>query len=101
MKIFLSQPMTGRTNEQIKTERQELVDYYTSLGHEVIDTVFDFSNVDTKHIGVYYMGYSIVAMADADLVVFMNGWQDSRGCKLEMELAKQYEVPFVFAPQLG
>ena len=40
-------------------------------------------------------------MSDADLVVFMDGWQDSRGCKLELELAKQYEVPFVFAPQLG
>lgn len=101
MKIFLSQPMTGRTNEQIRLERQELVDYYTSIGHEVIDTVFNFGDVDTKHIGVYYMGYSIVAMADADLVVFMDGWQNSRGCRLELELAKQYEVPFVFASQLG
>ena len=100
MKIFISQPMTGRTNEEIVSERQALIDYYTNLGHEVIDTVFNFDDVEVKHIGVYYMGYSIVAMANADLVVFMDGWQNSRGCKLEYELAKQYGVPFVLAPQL-
>ena len=98
MKIFISQPMTGRTNEEIVSERQALIDYYTNLGHEVIDTVFNFDDVEAKHIDVYYMGYSIVAMANADLVVFMDGWQNSRGCKLEYELAKQYEVPFVLAP---
>ncbi len=100
MKIFLSQPMTGRTHEQIVTERQEYIDYFELHGHEVIDTVFNFDDVDVKHIGVYYMGYSIVAMADADLVVFMDGWQNSRGCKLEYELAKQYEVPMLMADKI-
>lgn len=100
MRIMISQPMTGRTNEDIVSERQALIDYYTNLGHEVIDTVFNFDDVGVKHIGVYYMGYSIVAMANADLVVFMDGWQNSRGCRLEYELAKQYEVPIEMASSL-
>ena len=97
---MISQPMTGKTNEEILTEREELVKKLESQGHEVLDTVFDFNDKEVNHLGVYYMGYSLVAMADADLVVFMDGWQDSRGCRLEYEIAKQYKVPMALANEM-
>ena len=40
MKIMISQPMNGKTTEQIRKERVELVKELESQGHEVLDTVF-------------------------------------------------------------
>ena len=41
MKIMLSQPMNGKTNEQIKEEREALVKKLEAEGHEVLDTIFN------------------------------------------------------------
>lgn len=90
MKIMLSQPMTGRTIEEIREERSNLVNDLENQGHEVIDTVFDFEDKDPYNHGLYYMGHSILAMSEVDAVIFMKGWEKSRGCKIEHELALKY-----------
>ena len=41
MKLMISQPMRGKTNEQIREERAELVSRLQEEGNEVIDTVFE------------------------------------------------------------
>lgn len=90
MKIMLSQPMSGRTTEEIKLERKGLVKQLESQGHEVIDTVFNFEGKDPYNCGLFYMGHSILAMSEVDAVIFMKGWENSRGCKIEHELALRY-----------
>lgn len=90
MKIMISQPMTGRSTEEIRQERSNLVVELKRQGHTVIDTVFDFKDKDPYHDGLYYMGHSILAMSEVDAVVFMKGWDKSRGCKIEHELALKY-----------
>ena len=39
MKIMISQPMNGKTNEQIKEERKELVEELEEQGHTVINNL--------------------------------------------------------------
>lgn len=90
MKIMLSQPMTGRTAEEIREERKELVKQLESQGHTVIDTVFNFEGKDPYNDGLFIMGHCILAMSEADAVIFMKGWENSRGCKIEHELALRY-----------
>lgn len=90
MKIMISQPMTGKSTEQICYERRDLVKQLESQGHEVIDTVFNFEGKDPYNDGLFYMGHSILAMSEVDAVVFMPGWDKSRGCKIEHELALRY-----------
>ena len=87
MKIMISQPMRGKTNEQIRSERQELVKQLEMQGHEVIDTVFDISENKSP---IYYLAKSIELLDKADAVVFMPGWQQARGCKIEETCAKEY-----------
>lgn len=90
MRIMISQPMTGKTTEEIRKEREELVKQLESQGHEVMDTVFNFEGKDPYNHGLFYMGHSVLAMSEVDAVVFMPGWQYSRGCKIEHELALRY-----------
>lgn len=87
MKIMISQPMRGKTNEQIREERAKLVRKLEEQGHEVIDTVLDISENKSP---IYYLSKSIELLDKADGVVFMKGWQEARGCKIEHIIAYEY-----------
>ena len=87
MKIMISQPMRGKTNEQIRNERQELVKQLEMQGHEVIDTVLDISENKSP---LFYLSNSIELLDKADAVVFMPGWEKARGCRIEESCAKEY-----------
>lgn len=86
MKIFISQPMKNMSNEVIRKERQKIIEQCELKNYEVIDTIFDFGDKPA----MYYLAKSIEAMSDADIVIFANGWEETRGCRIEFEIAKQY-----------
>lgn len=87
MKLMISQPMRGKTKEQIIAERANLILKLESEGHKVIDTVLDISENKSP---IYYLAKSIELLDKADAVVFMPGWQHYRGCRIEFQVAKEY-----------
>ena len=89
MKIMISQPMRGKTEEQIRTERETLVKELTEKGHEVVDTVFDdFPNGHATPL--HYLSKSIEFLANVDCLVCMPGWKEARGCRIEEQCAREY-----------
>lgn len=89
MKVMISQPMRGKTNEQIRKERSELIFELENKGYEVLDTVFDIAPKDGDE-AIFYLSESIKYLAKADAVFFMKGWEKARGCKIEHEVAVEY-----------
>lgn len=89
MKVMISQPMRGKTNEEIKEERTELIKRLQEEGHEVVDTVFD-DFPEGKATPVHYLAKSIEFIANVEGVVFMKGWENARGCRIEHQIAKEY-----------
>lgn len=96
MKIMISQPMGNKTNEQIRAEREEIVQELAKRNYEVIDTIFEEEAPKGTNIPVYYLGKSIEALSKADKVLFMNGWENARGCKIEHEICLRYEIPVIY-----
>ena len=93
MNVFISQPMNGKEDAQIRYERDELIkDLKRYLGNDIniLDTVFHFTEDVPSLI---YLGRSIEVLAKADLAVFMDGWNDARGCRIEHQVAKDYGIP--------
>lgn len=88
MKIMISQPMRGKTTEQVKEEREKLVKELESQGHEVLNTVFDDFTEDKSPI--YYLAKSIEMLDKADGVIFMKDWERARGCRIEYDIACNY-----------
>lgn len=88
MKIMISQPMRGKTEKQIKDEREYLVKQLQDEGHEVLETVFD--DFDCYASPIAYLARSIEFLDKADAVVFMQGWENARGCIIEHEIALKY-----------
>lgn len=97
MKIAISQPMSGKTKEEIIAERQHIVNQLQELGFEVINTVIDIE--DDNYNPVKYLGKSIELMADADAFLFMNGWEKARGCLIEYKVAQDYNKIIIILPK--
>jgi hypothetical protein len=92
-KAIISQPMKAKTEEQVRSERQEAIKYLNYDGYEVVDTVFpDFTN--QGNIPLKYLAKSIECIADVDLVYFIGDWRNSRGCRIEFECCVQYGINF-------
>ena len=99
MKVFISQPMNGRSDEVIKEEREEIIrvvkEYYGKIigetDIEIIDSFFEDFNVDEGAGPIWYLGKSIMMMDKADVVVFANNWSLARGCNFEHDIAVEYE----------
>lgn len=92
MKVMISQPMNGKTTEQIKNERAEIIDKFNKLHIDVIDTVFNFEAPIESNAPVYYLAESIKEMSKVDAVYFMENWQLARGCKIERKIAEEYGI---------
>lgn len=94
-KIMISQPMRGKTNELIKEERKVLVQELENNGYEVLDTVFDEAPKDTDE-AIWFLSKSIEYLAQADIIFFMKGWEKARGCKIEHQIAVEYDKEIIY-----
>lgn len=108
VRLFISQPMRGKTDEQIESEREKLVEiaeavYFGGGGVEVIDSFFKGGlNAPTgAKAPLYYLSKSLELLATADVAIFAEDWQGARGCRIEHECAKQYRVPMIEFPEEG
>lgn len=88
MKVMISQPMNGKSYTEIKSERETLVKSLEENGNEVIETVFD--NWSEEKSPIYYLAKSIELMDKAEKIIFMKGWEQARGCRIEYMVAKAY-----------
>ena len=96
MKVFISQPMNGKTDAQIREERRIIeIRLHRKLNEkfEIIDTVFD---LDEGTHPLVYLGKGIELRADADIVCFTKGWDESRGCIIEHDVAVRYGIKRLF-----
>lgn len=91
-KVFISQPMRGKTETEILTERKRIIEeIQASIGdHEVLDTYFDDFGPGAKPL--QYLAKSLWMLADADCAYFAPGWQDARGCRIEHDGAVAYGI---------
>lgn len=95
-KLFVSQPMRGKTDDEIKDVRKAAVETAEELfgeKYDLIDSFFENAPVDTKPL--WYLGESLKLLSAADLVIFVPGWQDARGCRIEKICAEEYGIPFI------
>lgn len=92
MKVFISQPMRNRSKENIMAERKAITEKFNAMHIDVIDTIFTEEAPENNNEGIYYLGKSILKMAEADAIFMCEGWVNVRGCRIEREVAQQYGI---------
>lgn len=90
-KIFISQPMQGKTNEEIKQERERIS---REIGETVvIDSFFEGMPHDAKP--VWFLGESLKTLSQADAAYFAPGWESARGCRIEHAACEEYGIKII------
>lgn len=92
-KLFISQPMNGKTNEEILAERADaIMAAKEALGTEVevIDSFFENAPVNARPL--WFLGMSLKLLSTADIAYFARGWENARGCKIEHACALAYGI---------
>lgn len=95
-KLFISQPMRGKTDEEILTERKKAIESAErNLGEpvEVIDSFFQNAPADARPL--WFLGKSLELLSTADIVYFAKGWEDARGCRIENQCAIEYGIEVI------
>jgi hypothetical protein len=97
-KIFISQPMRGKSDEEILRERNRLTDITRDIikkrfddDIEVLDTFFE----DFNGKALQFLAKGLMVLAEADFAVFAPGWEDARGCKIEHECCVKFNIPLL------
>lgn len=93
MKIFISQPMNGRSTSDLEAERELALKHARATYGEDIE-VLDQRLPIGGHSDLYCLGHSIQLMSKADVVYFCGDWPSSRGCSIEYACAEQYGKKF-------
>lgn len=93
-RIFISQPMKDKTDEQILKERERAVSAVKEKSNgedvEVIDSFFRSAPHDAKPL--WFLGKSLELLSTADVAYFIGEWKNYRGCKIENTCAKEYGI---------
>ena len=80
-RLFISQPMKDKTNDEIKAERNNAIEIVKSLlldDIEVIDSFFENAPHEAKPL--WFLGKSFELLSTADIAFFCKDWEKYRGC---------------------
>ena len=103
-KAMISQPMAGKTEEEIVQTRERALNILKENGYEVINTLFTdewYSKESMEKRGVVqiplcFLAKSLENMSLCHAAFFCKGWQDARGCRIEHEAAKAYGLEIIY-----
>ena len=104
MKAMLSQPMAGKTHEEIIETRERAISVLKERGYEIVNTLFTdewYSKEAMAERGVVQIPLCFLARALENMSLchaayFCKGWENARGCRIEHEAAKAYGLEILY-----
>lgn len=94
-KLFISVPMKGRTEEEIKASIQKMkkvAEIYEGEELELIDSYVEDNPPKGNKEAVWYLGESLKKLAQADVFMGICESYDWNGCCIERETADKYGI---------
>ena len=103
-KAMVSQPMAGKTEEEIIATRERAKNNLEALGYEFVNTKFTdewYSQEKMQERGVVniplcFLAKSLENMSLCSAAYFAKGWEKARGCNAEHYVAKAYGVRIIY-----
>ena len=103
-KAMISQPMAGKTEEEIRETKEKAVKELEAQRYEVLDTFFTdewhskeaMEERGVVQIPVCFLAKSLDSMSLCHAVYFCKGWEQARGCRIEHDAAKAYGLDIIY-----
>lgn len=99
-KVFISQPMNGKTDEDIFYEKEQaIINVKKKISEnfedvEILDSYIHDAPADAN--GLWYLGKSIEILSKADYIYMCKNWEGYRGCVLERAAALSYGITVIY-----
>lgn len=100
-KLFVSVPMKGRTEEEIKASIQKMkkiAEIYEGEELKLIDSYAKSTPPKDSKEAVWYLGESLKKLARADVFIGICENYDWNGCFIERETAEKYGIKAYMVP---
>ena len=94
-KLFISCPMKGRTEENIRKSMEKMhkiAEIVFEQGLEVIPTYIEDNPPENNNQAVWYLGKSIQMLAEADFFIGAEYSDFFKGCEIESRIARSYGI---------
>lgn len=94
-KLFISCPMRGRTEENIKntmTRMHKIAELIYDQDLEPIQTYIPGKAPDSANRSIWYLGESIKMLAEADYFIGVGYTEAFKGCEIERMVANAYGI---------
>lgn len=94
-KLFVSAPMKGRTEQEIKASIQKMkkiAEIYEGEELELIDSYIEDNPPKDSKEAVWYLGESLKKLAQADVFIGIDEAYDWNGCYIERDTAQRYGI---------
>ena len=103
-KAMLSQPMNGKSDDEIIATREKAIAVLTGMGYEIVNTLFTdewYSQKSMEERGVVqiplcFLAKSLENMSLCHAAYFCKGWENARGCKIEHDAAVAYGLDIIY-----
>ena len=93
MKVFISQPMRGLSEREIKLNRVKAIENIKRL-YDDVEIIGNYFCDNEKPL--FNLGKSIELLSEADIIYLCKGWNKARGCKIEYMCALDYDIKIIF-----
>ena len=103
-KAMLSQPMAGKTNEEIVATREKAISVLKEKGYEIVNTLFTdewygkdaMAERGVVQIPLCFLAKSLENMSRCHAAYFCKGWENARGCRIEHQAAVAYGLDIFY-----
>ena len=102
MRVFISQPMNGLSDEEIRSVRDKAIEEIKEIYHffdknnqlEIVSTLDQRPHelLPKNASRLWWIGRAIQMLEDVDIIYMCEGWKNARGCRVERCVAMEYEI---------
>ena len=103
MKAMLSQPMAGKSEEEIRATREKAIKALEKRNYEIVNTLFTdewYSSDKMKERGVVQIPLCFLAKSLENMslchAAYCKGWEQARGCRIEHDAAVAYGLTILY-----
>ena len=97
MKVYISIPISGHDEKKVREHADIVKASLSRAGHTPVNP-FDIYVGDSPSYADCLCA-DLRALADCDAIFLCDGWQFSRGCRIEANFAKEFGKQFMYESQ--
>ena len=93
MTIYISLPITGQ-EDAARRKAQGIKAALSRKGHRPVNPFDIYPGKNPTYAD--YLCYDLLALADCDAIYLCEGWQYSRGCRIERAFAQEFGLQLIY-----